>query len=41
MFEDKAIVDNISLQNDRLNGFPLHQGLLEQGTHQNAIVVYR
>jgi len=41
MFEDKAIVDKISLKNDRLDGFTLHPNLLENGSHRNAIVVYR
>ena len=40
MFEDKAIVDKSSVQNDRLNGFTLHPSLLEQGAHQNDVVVY-
>jgi hypothetical protein len=39
MFKDKAIVDKSSVQNDRLNGFPLHQGILEHSTHQNTIVI--
>ena len=40
MLEDETAVDKSSVQNDRLNGFPLHQGLLEHSTHQNTIVIY-
>jgi hypothetical protein len=41
MFEDKAVVDKISFYHDRLDGFTLYPNLLENGFHQNAIVVYR
>jgi len=41
MFEDEAIVDKTSPQNDRPDEFTLHLNLLEYGFHRNAIVVYR
>jgi hypothetical protein len=41
MFEDKAIIDKISLENDRLNRFTLYPNILENGTHRNTIIVYR
>ena len=41
MFEDKAMVDKIFLYHDRLDGFTVYSNLLNQGFHQNVIVVYR
>jgi hypothetical protein len=41
MFEDKATVEKTSLENDRPDGSTLHLNLLDDGSHRNAIVVYR
>ena len=41
MFEDKATVEKTSLENDLPDGSTLHLNLLDDGSHRNAIVVYR
>jgi hypothetical protein len=41
MSEDEAIVQKASPKDDRLDGTALYPDLLQHGTQQNAVIVYR